>query len=148
MWLYPETQAIWKSLKLVLSLFNDTFRQNPNKPFGMWLWIAVYSDVLVLIRGDQVSVLIWISCMNPCTLTVKPSQFVTNSQINLEKAALLPFHFFSFIKRWRVQSCRSSRLEIGLCCIFLWFQHIEFREPSEPVPWCLRKSTFSFVFFL
>lgn len=33
MWLYPETQAIWKSLKLVLSLFNDTFRQNPNKPF-------------------------------------------------------------------------------------------------------------------
>lgn len=29
--LYPETQAIWKSLKLVLSLFNDTFRQNPKQ---------------------------------------------------------------------------------------------------------------------
>lgn len=29
--LYPETQAIWKTLKLVLSLFNDTFRQNPKQ---------------------------------------------------------------------------------------------------------------------
>lgn len=28
---YPETQAIWKTLKLVLSLFNDTFRQNPKQ---------------------------------------------------------------------------------------------------------------------
>lgn len=27
--LYPETQAIWRTLQLVLSLFNDTFRQNP-----------------------------------------------------------------------------------------------------------------------
>lgn len=146
MWLYPEIQAIWKSLKLVLSLFNDTFRQNPNKPFETLLWITVCSGVLFLVRGDQVSVLIWISCMNSCTLPVKPSQtFVTNSQINLEKAALLPFHFFNFIKRWRAQTCRSSHLEMAVSsCGFSTL------NPTSPASLCCaaREKALSLLFFL
>lgn len=93
--LYPETQAIWKTLKLVLSLFNDTFRQNPKQTIWNMTRVAICSDVIFLIGEEQAPVLIWISCMNPYILPVKPSQtFVRNSIINLEKATSSPFHFF------------------------------------------------------
>lgn len=69
--------------------------KTPNKPSETWLRIPICSDVIFLIGEEQAPVLIWISCMNPYILPVKPSHtFVRNSIINLEKATSSPFHFF------------------------------------------------------
>lgn len=48
--------------------------KTPNKPSETWLRVAICSDVIFLIGEEQAPVLIWISCMNPYILPVKPSQ--------------------------------------------------------------------------
>lgn len=82
--------------------------KTPNKPSETWLRVPICSDVIFLIGEEQAPVLIWISCMNPYILPVKPSHtFVRNSIINLEKATSSPFHFFLILFGRQNKALRS-----------------------------------------
>lgn len=129
--LYPETQAIWKTLKLALSLFDDTFRQNPKQT----IWNLTPRCNLLAMLFFQASVLIWISCMNPCIPPLRPSQtFVRRPLINLERLLpypLISFHFIWMTENEAFQVLLFGKIRLWLSVSFLRFQHVKFHESRD-----------------
>lgn len=96
MLLCPEIQiTIWETLKLVLSLFNDTFRQNPKG--AIWnkiLSIAICSTVISACVMRRLNISVNSSCLNHAAMPVKPSQtFVTKLPNKSRESCSVTFSF-------------------------------------------------------
>lgn len=93
------------------------------------------SDVIFLVWEDQASVLIWISCMNPCIPPLRPSQtFVRRPLINLERLLpypLISFHFIWMTENEAFQVLLFGKIRLWLSVSFLRFQHVKFHESRD-----------------